>query len=120
MIIHLLQLSPIAFLGNTASDDCSIDRNKIMDALLPAFYNKKLLEGDNTERVICWIKSWLSIASKQAVQSSDAMTTLMRNTSPKYVPREWMLIDAYTKANEGDYTVSRNYMTCLSSHTGLP
>ena len=39
------------------------------------------------------------------VQSSDAMTTLMRNNSPKYVPREWMLIDAYKKADEGDYTV---------------
>ena len=76
-----------------------------MEALLPAFYNEELLEGANAERVISWIRSWLSVASKQGVKSPDVMVTLMRNNSPKYVPREWMLIDAYKKANEGDYTV---------------
>ena len=25
------------------------------------------------------------------------------SSSPKYVPREWMLVDAYTSANNGDY-----------------
>tara|TARA_R110002050_G_scaffold53495_2_gene121613 strand:- start:40 stop:303 length:264 start_codon:yes stop_codon:yes gene_type:complete len=27
----------------------------------------------------------------------------MRKVSPKYVPREWMLVDAYTRADKGDY-----------------
>jgi uncharacterized protein YdiU (UPF0061 family) len=27
----------------------------------------------------------------------------MRALSPKYVPREWMLVDAYTAAYDGDY-----------------
>jgi uncharacterized protein YdiU (UPF0061 family) len=29
----------------------------------------------------------------------------MKRVSPKYVPREWMLVRAYTQAQEGDYTV---------------
>jgi len=29
----------------------------------------------------------------------------MRRVSPKYVPREWMLVDAYEAANRGDYAL---------------
>lgn len=29
----------------------------------------------------------------------------MRLASPKYVPREWMLVQAYRAAQEGDYAV---------------
>ena len=28
----------------------------------------------------------------------------MRGTSPKYIPREWMLAEAYTKAEAGDFS----------------
>ena len=28
----------------------------------------------------------------------------MRRISPKYVPREWMLTEAYAAANSGDYS----------------
>jgi len=31
----------------------------------------------------------------------------MRRASPKYVPREWMLVEAYDKASHGDYTSVR-------------
>ena len=29
----------------------------------------------------------------------------MKSVSPKYVPREWMLIDAYEAANKGDHSL---------------
>ena len=34
----------------------------------------------------------------------------MRNTSPKYVPREWMLAQAYEAAEQGDYSIVREQL----------
>lgn len=39
---------------------------------------------------------------------SNTLTALdisqsMKQVNPKYVPREWMLVEAYTKANKGNY-----------------
>ena len=32
---------------------------------------------------------------------------LQRSASPVYVPREWMLAEAYTQAEEGDFSLVR-------------
>ena len=29
----------------------------------------------------------------------------MQKVNPKYVPREWMLVEAYMRANRGDYAM---------------
>ena len=29
----------------------------------------------------------------------------MKLVNPKYIPREWMLKEAYTKADKGDYSI---------------
>ena len=29
----------------------------------------------------------------------------MKLVNPKYIPREWMLKEAYTKADQGDYSI---------------
>ena len=39
----------------------------------------------------------------------------MRATSPKYVPREWMLAAAYTKAEKGDFSVLHELLEVLTS-----
>jgi uncharacterized protein YdiU (UPF0061 family) len=38
----------------------------------------------------------------------------MRRTSPKFIPREWMLADAYGKAEAGDFSVLHELMEVLS------
>jgi len=38
----------------------------------------------------------------------------MRRTSPKYVPREWMLVAAYDAANNGDYSVMKELAALFS------
>lgn len=50
-----------------------------------------------------WLRAW---AGKVKAQEGGgaAAAVQMRRTSPKYVPREWMLVEAYTKANSGDYS----------------
>ena len=43
------------------------------------------------------------------------MRAEMRATSPKYVPREWMLAAAYTKAEKGDFSVLHELLEVLTS-----
>jgi len=54
-----------------------------------------------TELEARWAK-WLD--RYKALVSPDAGAA-MRRVSPKYVPREWMLVDAYDAANRGDYAL---------------
>jgi len=51
-----------------------------------------------------WIVKWIKLLSDQSV-SLESVGAEMRLVSPKYVPREWMLIDAYEKAYQGDYSI---------------
>lgn len=45
-----------------------------------------------------WLRDWLNM-------SPDP--DLMRRTNPKYIPREWMLAQAYTAAEKGDNSILR-------------
>lgn len=42
---------------------------------------------------------------EQQQQHRQHVAARMRRASPKYVPREWMLVEAYTAAAKGDYSV---------------
>lgn len=66
-----------------------------------AFYGE--LSADLRFRWAKLLKRWLSHLQAQGVGTEEA-AALMRRTSPKYVPREWMLVEAYEKANRGDYS----------------
>lgn len=43
----------------------------------------------------------------------------MRLVSPKFIPREWMLVDAYTKADKQDYTVLKELQRLFENPYGL-
>ena len=43
---------------------------------------------------------------------------LMRLTSPKYVPREWMLVRAYTAANKVLRHANRSLAVCCDAVSG--
>ena len=57
-----------------------------------------------------WLARWAARLADEAAGSAakpgDAAAT-MRRASPKYVPREWMLVEAYTAAHAGDYAPLR-------------
>ena len=44
-------------------------------------------------------------AEGEGAEARQQIISRLRVVNPKYVPREWMLVEAYTKAAEGDYTV---------------
>lgn len=63
-----------------------------------AFYEQ--LSTDHKKQWLSWIKEWRS-ALAQSV-TSDASYERMRTANPKFVLREWMLVEAYSEAAEGN------------------
>jgi uncharacterized protein YdiU (UPF0061 family) len=43
-----------------------------------------------------WLRDWLRLLKAQGRIDGAAVAEDMRRTSPKYIPREWMLVDCYT------------------------
>ena len=67
------------------------------------FYEE--IPEDVQKKWISWIQEWREL-HRSSQLSNVAETMLQRN--PKYVLREWMLVDAYTTADEGDYSVLKD------------
>ncbi len=55
----------------------------------------ELLNGDRQPKWNAWLAKWLQL-------KPDVAT--MRAANPVVVPREWMLVDAYERAYQGDYS----------------
>jgi uncharacterized protein YdiU (UPF0061 family) len=52
-------------------------------------------------RWLTWIEQW-RVALDACGSDTDIIFEQMRTTNPKFVLREWMLVDAYTRAAAGD------------------
>jgi uncharacterized protein YdiU (UPF0061 family) len=49
-----------------------------------------------------WLQQWKQMVLTDTADSKQAIQSMLQ-VNPKYVPREWMLIDAYTHAAQGNY-----------------
>ena len=86
---------------------------KLLEPLRDCFYSedreKNPITGQMGATWSQWILQWLGeverVSGHQPVNETAA---LMRQASPKYVPREWMLVTAYENAQRGDYDMLRN------------
>ena len=65
--------------------------------LTPAFFQPPPLKV--TAAYAEWIRKWIA-ALRDAGRESSAAASSMRATNPKFVPREWMLVEAYTAADQ--------------------
>ena len=94
--------------GHTAAQLSLVDR------LERAFYEP--IDEDRRARWCSWLRVWLRHIGQDAQDAQEgdrddrddrdlARQADMRAVSPKYVPREWMLVEAYTAADEGDFSV---------------
>ena len=94
------QLAEVAALPESRSDSYRL-------ALLQqSFYGQ--LTQSLEERWAGWLQRWLAQIQAEGAataQGREAVAARMRQASPKYVPREWMLAEAYTAAGEGDHSV---------------
>jgi len=49
-----------------------------------------------------WLRKWFKLLEEG---DKKELAAKMKKVSPKYVPREWMLIEAYKTAEKDDYTL---------------
>lgn len=81
------------------------------------------LSSDAREKFLDWIEKWRDGLSS-SVSKQDFLSAMtegqplsaadrMRLENPKYTLREWILVEAYTKAATGDETVLNDLMTLI-------
>ena len=88
------------------ADSCDVDaldEKELFEPLLPCFHDCSGPKDGLREAWEVWLRAWAGKVKAQEGGGSRAAVE-MRSASPKYVPREWMLVDAYQKANAGDYS----------------
>lgn len=93
----------LAVVAAATSDD---DDGLLMEPLQLAFYSPPTWTLQ--QRWTAWLRQWRGQQTHEGVATitqREALADRMRQASPKYVPREWMLAEAYTAAAEGDHTV---------------
>jgi uncharacterized protein YdiU (UPF0061 family) len=94
----------LAELRERIGDEDRIDAAVVADVMQPAFYLKsdRVVQG-----LLPWLQGqWLPAALSSGVDAASA-SAAMKQASPKYVPREWMLVTAYKAAETGDYAPMR-------------
>merc|ERR1712176_750840 len=61
---------------------------------------------ENADKWVMWLKEWLAVIDMVGGSSGRSQgARTIRSVSPKYIAREWMLKDAYTAAQKGDFTL---------------
>jgi len=58
------------------------------------------LKEDDSSALASWLATWRANVSSQ--NDGDDLSQRMSAANPKYILREWMLVDAYTAASRGD------------------
>jgi uncharacterized protein YdiU (UPF0061 family) len=61
-----------------------------------------------------WVGKWAAAAAASSDDASAA-SAATKQASPKYVPHEWMLVDAYKKSEMGDYEALRKLHQLLKT-----
>jgi hypothetical protein len=81
-----------------------VDLELVTEVMQPAFYSTG---GVAMHDLLLWLrKQWMPAVLSSGVDAASA-TASMKQASPKYVPREWMLVEAYKAAAQGDYAPLR-------------
>jgi len=65
------------------------------------------LKEETKSKFLSWIETWRNMLKllMDGNHSQMSVAERMRRQNPKYILREWMLVNAYTKASQGDESV---------------
>jgi uncharacterized protein YdiU (UPF0061 family) len=63
-----------------------------------------------------WIRRWRAALEEEGDRAGAQARMLKEN--PKFVPREWMLVEAYDAANKGDFAVVKQLHDLLQDPYG--
>ncbi len=85
-----------------------------ISALKKSFYNDNISQELSTSWSK-WFRTWRSLIEKSnKTNSIQEISKKMKLKNPKYTLREWMLVPAYQKANEGDYTLLKELQEVMT------
>jgi len=77
-------------------------------SLEKSFYREIKGEVKLQEKWLEWFNTWKQAITKNDTISStkkEELSSKMKSINPKYTLREWILVPAYEKAKEGDYSL---------------
>ena len=94
----------------TTNYDAMLDR-LIGDGEQSPFYEP--LSPEYRQQYLQWIREWRELLL--GLDTNDVVAERMRMTNPKYILREWMLVNAYTAAANGDETELHNLFELIQS-----
>lgn len=87
-------------LANAAENSTDMGPDALLQLLRPCLYED--LSSSEEEAWVAWMQEWLA-----AIRTEDrpvaTVASQMREASPKYVPREWMLVEAYNAASQDNH-----------------
>jgi len=98
---QLPNLLPEKDLKATAATE---DLEALLSPLEEAFYAP--LPADLQQEWATWVHQWLERLSAEG-RSSETVVSAMRKANPRYIPREELLVEAYTAAQKGDHAPLR-------------
>ena len=82
------QLAAVAELPSDATDD------ELIEPLVDVFYQP--LAHSVRQELISWLKDWKAAVQKDSGKGEGGMASVaarMKAVNPKYIPREWMLVE---------------------------
>ena len=91
--------------SGSSTSGAEIDGASLLKPLNDCFYStdkskSPILGEEMRDMWLQWIRQWLSEVDRvSGYQSKSETAAQMRSVSPKYVPREWMLVEAYERHN---------------------
>jgi len=102
------ELATVAELGESDVGDDA----KLAAPLLKALYNAP--QESRMREWADWLRRWRrAVAEEQGGGGLTAAAARIRAANPKYIPREWMLKEAYDRAAKGDYEVVHSLYKCF-------
>lgn len=84
---------------------------KTITALSKSFY--KTPSEDLAEQWTSWLEQWRK--HTQADEAGQALSVKMKLVNPKYSWREWLVVPAYQKAMQGDYSLVQELQKVLNN-----
>ena len=69
-------------------------------------------------RWAAWVRRWLAELRAEGREAAAAASA-MRRVNPKFVPREWMLVEACESAGASNLPVSAVRLPCAAADTAL-
>jgi uncharacterized protein YdiU (UPF0061 family) len=83
------------------ADPKSVSADALLEPLRIAFYKEPT--GKAREEWVTWLRNWLAELDTQG--ALPGVAERLRAVNPKYILREYILVEAYEKASKGDFSM---------------